>query len=295
LIMRNPIGLVKTQTLTLQQRAEVEQLAAQCRQCEGLDLAWIVEPARALPDQQTSHLLYFHAGVIVGSMSCSMPAGPEVELCGIVHPDHRRKGIGRALLAAAVEEYRQRGVRSILLVSESISHSGRAFVEAVGARYRFSEYRMELDPAAIRLDPHPSSVQLERAHDRDAETLIRLTAASFADPDEEVRPRILQWLQEPDQRFYIGKQHEEPIGSLRLFLMPDVSCVYINSFGVLPEYRGMGYGRQILAATIDMLMAENWKQICIEVNTENPRALSVYHACGFKQVAAYEYYQLAAA
>ena len=76
--------------------------------------------------------------------------------------------------------------------------------------------------------------------------------------------------------------------------MPNVSCVYINSFGVLPEYRGQGYGRQILAATIDLLMAENWQQICIEVNTENPRALSVYHACGFKQVAAYEYHQLAA-
>ena len=146
LIVRNPIGLVKTQTLTLQQRAEVEQLAAVCRQCEGLDFACIPEPVRALPDQQTNHLLYFHAGAIVGSMSGSMPAGPEVELCGIVHPDHRRKGIGRALLAAAVEEYRQRVFRSILLVSESTSHSGRAFAEAVGARYRFSEHRMELVP-----------------------------------------------------------------------------------------------------------------------------------------------------
>jgi ribosomal protein S18 acetylase RimI-like enzyme len=136
-------------------------------------------------------------------------------------------------------------------------------------------------------------VRLERAGDRDAETLIRLTAASFADPVEEVRPRILQWLREPDQRFYVGKLHEEPIGSLRLFVQPDVSCVDIHTFGVLPEYRGQGYGRQILAATIAVLLEENWQKICIEVNTENSRALSVYQASGFRQFAAYEYYQLA--
>src|SRR5439155_6574314 len=126
------------------------------------------------------------------------------ELCGLVHPEHRRKGIGRALLAAAQEECRRHGVQEILLVSEAASRSGRAFVEAVGARYRFSEYRMELDTASIRRGPHPRSVQLECVDVRDAATLIRLTSASFADPEEEVRPRIIQWLREPDQRFYIG-------------------------------------------------------------------------------------------
>src|SRR5207302_6062606 len=116
---------------------------------------------------------------------------------------------------------------------------------------------MKLDVTAVRRgEPRPRSVQIVRACEADAETLIRLTAASFADPEEEVKPRIVQWLQESDQRFYIGKLHDEAIGSLRLLLIPDVSCVYINTFGVIPEYRGRGYGRQILAATIEALLAE---------------------------------------
>jgi len=288
---RNEKGLVRQQALTAQDRAGVEQLAALCRQYEGLDLGWILEPVGPEPGPGTNQLLYYDEGAMVGFMS--LPPRPDIEICGIVHPEHRRKGIGRTLLTAAQEEYRQRGVRSLLLVCEPASGSGKAFVEAVGARYCDSEYRMELDRAAVsRRVPQQHSVQLQRASVEDTEALIRLTAASFADPVEEVRPRIVRWLREPNQRFYVAHLLEEPIGSLRVFMIPDASCVHINTFGVLPDYRGRGYGRQILTETIDALLAEGWKQILIEVNTENRSALSVYHACGFKEIATYGYYEI---
>ena len=288
---RNEKGLVRQQALTAQDRAGVEQLAALCRQYEGLDLGWILEPVGPEPGHGTNQLLNYDEGALVGFMS--LPPGPDIELCGIVHPKHRRRGIGRALLFAAQEEYRQRGVRSLLLVCEPASGSGKAFVEAVGARYCDSEYRMELDRAALsRRVPQQHSVQLQRASVEDTEALIRLTAASFADPVEKVRPRIVQWLRESNQRFYIANLHEDPIGSLRVLMIPDASCVHINTFGVLPDYRGRGYGRQILTETIDALLAEGWKQIMIEVNTENRSALSVYHACGFNEIATYGYYEI---
>jgi ribosomal protein S18 acetylase RimI-like enzyme len=288
---RNEKGLVRQQVLTDQDRDAVEQLAARCRQHEGLALGWILEPPGPVPDHGTNQLLYYEAGALVGFMS--LPPGLEIELCGLVHPQHRRRGIGRALLTAAREEYRQRGVLSLLLVCEPASGSGKAFVEAVGARYCDSEYQMELDRAALsRRVPPQHSVQLQRASIEDTEALIRLTAASFGDPVEQVRQRIVQWLRESSQRFYMAKLHEEPIGSLRVFMIPDASCVSIYTFGVLPDYRGRGYGRQILAETIYALLAEGWKQILIEVNTENRSALSVYHACGFKEIATYGYYEL---
>src|SRR5438552_2348475 len=105
---RDEKGLVRQQALTAQDRDDVEQLAALCRQHEGLDLGWVLEPSGRVPGHETNQLLYYDEGALVGFMS--LPAGPEIELCGIVHPEHRRRGIGRALLTAARDEFRQRGV-----------------------------------------------------------------------------------------------------------------------------------------------------------------------------------------
>jgi ribosomal protein S18 acetylase RimI-like enzyme len=285
-------GLVKRPALTETERAEVDQLAALCRRDDALDLGIVQDLARLEPDGESNQLLYLEAGKLIGFMT--VQPGPEIELYGMVHPAHRRKGVGRALLAAAQEECRRRGSRSLLLVCEEASTSGRAFAEAVGAEYRCSEYQMELDRRAInRQPPHPS-LHLERTGAEDAATLVRLTAASFGDSEEEVRPRIMGWLQQVDQRFYIGRLDGEPIGSLRVFLIPDDSRVFINTFGVIPQYRGRGYGRQILAATIEDLLDEQWKRIMIEVGVENPRALSVYRSCGFKEVITFRFYRLAA-
>jgi ribosomal protein S18 acetylase RimI-like enzyme len=61
---------------------------------------------------------------------------------------------------------------------------------------------------------------------------------------------------------------------------------------VIPELRGRGYGREILARTIAELRAEGWQHIRIEVETENVNALGLYRSCGFQEIAEYRYYAL---
>jgi ribosomal protein S18 acetylase RimI-like enzyme len=102
----------------------------------------------------------------------------------------------------------------------------------------------------------------------------------------------LRWLNQDNQLLYIGWLDGEPVGMLRLHLDP--ASVFINSFRVHPRSRGRGYGRQILMGVIDRLLAEGWKQIMIEVATDNSVALSLYESCGFQKVAEYLYYGLAA-
>ena len=280
-------GLVAVRSLSEDDRAAVVRLAELCNRYEGLDLALNFQPSPA--DDTTDQFLYYDRGALVGFVS--LYGDLEIEVCGMVHPERRRRGIGRALLGAAQAECRRRGLTSFLLVCEEASSSGKAFVAAVGAQYRYSEYRMELDAARInRPAARDERFRLRRAGPEDLELLSHLTAASFGDPVEEVRRHFAQRFQEPNQRFYIAALQDEPVGSLRLAQFD--RCVYINAVGVPPAYRGRGYGRRMLVETIDMLVAEGWEQIMIEVVTENRNALSLYRSCGFKETTTYGFYEI---
>ena len=46
---------------------------------------------------------------------------------------------------------------------------------------------------------------------------------------------------------------------------------------------------------IARLEADAWRPIALEVMTDNDRALSLYHSCGFRETSAYAYYHLAIA
>ena len=283
--------IIKVQQLTEKELDEVETLAALCKQYEGLDLPLHLEPARDIPGDETNQFLYYHNDVLLGFVS--LPPDNNIELLGMVHPEHRRKGIGRALLTAAKQECRHRGVQSFLVVCEEASQSGQAFAQAVGGEYCFSEYRMEIDRGAfVRLRHRQKTIVLHKAETKDIDVLVAIRTDSFDYTREESRQEIVQWLQEANQRFYIGRLRDKPIGMLRLAMFE--TSVFISTFGILPEHRGRGYGRQILMGAIDRLIAESWEHIMIEVETDNRNALSLYHSCGFQELTAYRYYRLPA-
>src|SRR5262249_18715685 len=163
-----------------------------------------------------------------------------------------------------------------LLIAEEASAAGRAFADAVGGRYRFSEYRMELDPRGFSRDTgRPEIVRLERAGAQDEEGLVRTLSACSGGQEEAARRRVVGWLESPGQRLYLGRRDGDAVGMLRVFTIEEESTVYINTFGVLPEFRGRGYGRQILEQCLAGLLAEGWEHIRIEVDTENGNALGL--------------------
>lgn len=93
------------------------------------------------------------------------------ELTLVVHPVHRRRGIGRALFAHALARLRELGrVRYNASTVEALpqgparDHAGRAFATAVGAKPALSETRHRLELAGL---DRPALAELRvRAEDR---------------------------------------------------------------------------------------------------------------------------------
>lgn len=283
-------GLATARRLTAQTRQEIEAFVALCKQHEPIDLPLLMDPVPPPEKDENLYFLYYHQDTLVGVAS-AWP-GREIEAVGAVHPNYRRQGTGSALLDALIQEGRKRGTDSLLLICEQGAPSGPAFARAMGARYEFGEYRMELDRALYAQCPAPpQTLDLRRADTTDQDTLIKLLSTSDDVDERAARERIAGWLGMPNQRLYIGWLENRAAGMVRLH--QGESSAFLYTFLVHPDLRGRGYGRQILMGVLDTLIAEDWPHIMIEVDTNNTVALSLYRSCGYREVAAYQYYRLA--
>ena len=278
-------GLVKKQTLTEAEVAEIEQLATLCNSHEDLYLnfGWL---RGRTAEGEVNDFLYYANDALVGYLNVSSYGTKEKELTGMVHPEYRRKGIFRMLLAAAKEECLQRGVQKVLLVCEHASASGLAFAAATGAQHEFSEHAMVLGMFQEKglVDER---LQIRQADANDTEALISITTTDFSNA-EEAKLYVIDFVQRLNQRFYLAVFGEKPIGCLRLDEMEEEVGIY--GFVVHPDYRGRGYGRQLLEAVIRVLQAESQKRITLEVETDNLNAFGLYRSCGFQVKTTYDYY-----
>jgi ribosomal protein S18 acetylase RimI-like enzyme len=280
-------SLVKKQALTDAELTAIEQLTDICNSYDGLHmrLSWL---RTSPPSDETNDFLYYEGGKLAGYLNISSYGTKEKELIGMVHPDDRRKGIFRALLAAAKEECLRGGVQKLILICEHVSHSGLAFVEAIGAQHDFSEHEMVLGGFHER-GSFDERFRIRDAGSGDAEALISIMATDFDDV-EQAGYYVTEFLQRPKQRFYLGLLDGEAVGCLRLDEMDDEVGIY--GFVVRPEYRGRGYGRQILEEAIRTIQAEGAKRILLDVETDNTNAIGLYRSCGFQVKTTYDYYSL---
>src|SRR5579885_2714596 len=288
-------GLVAKQKLSEAELADIRQLTDSCDRYEGLHMRILWDMLQARPGIEVNDFLYYEGETLAGYLAMDSWGIDERELTGMVHPEYRRKGIGHALLNAAREECFSRGIKQVILVCERTSPSGQAFARSVGGRLDFSEHEMVLENFQER-NLFDERLYFRLAEPSDLEALAAIQAGSFGDTLEEARHAQSRYLQEPNCYIYIatfGEESvgcEEPVGTLRLYEAEDRIGIY--GFGVLPDYRGRGYGRQMLEEAIRSIRARSQKMITLDVETDNVNAIGLYCSCGFEIKTTYDYYAI---
>lgn len=281
-------GLIKRQTLTETEATEIEQLITLCNSYEGLYMRLSINMLRKQPGYEINDFLYYENDTLVGYLFVESWGTKEKELTGMVHPDYRRGGIFTTLLAAAKDECQRRGVQKFILICEQTSHSGQAFVKAIGAQHEYSEHEMVLGAFRERRIFH-EGLQMQQATIVDLDALASLLSADTGNL-ESAKQWISKLLKDPDSRFYLATLGEKPVGCLRLDDLGDQVGIY--AFEVRPGYRGLGYGRQMLEQAIRATRAEGQKPIMLDVEIDNINALGLYRSCGFEVKTTYGYYGL---
>jgi ribosomal protein S18 acetylase RimI-like enzyme len=214
---------------------------------------------------------------------------------GMVHPDCRGQGVFRALHNLAVSEWRRRGVKAALLLSDGRSASGQAFVKATGAAYHHAEYEMYLrNEAAFAAWPE-GSIAFRKALNADAGEVARQNAIYFGEElgeqDGERETLLPEVEEQRGVTTYLAEAGGAVVGKTHLQLINGLGGIF--GLGVLPEWRGKGLGREILLESVRRLRAAGAREVMLQVATENKNALRLYESCGFETTSTMEYFELA--
>jgi ribosomal protein S18 acetylase RimI-like enzyme len=276
---------------------EVAALRDRCNAVDGLHLKIgiprVAPETSDEPGRPNAFLVY--AGDSLAGY-CSLDGDRHtVEICGMVAPEQRRKGIGTSLLTVARGSCAASGVSEVLLICEDASVASQLFVTTQHCHRQFAEHRMELEDwdTMLRGLTRKPDLSLRRAAAGETGTLARISTAVFGTESElqDIQMDIEKEFSSPEVRFYLGQLGGSAgpvVSSLKLYLIENRASIY--AFGVLPEYRRQGLAWQTLALLTQQLQAEAVNHIGLEVETTNMPALSLYRACGFAPVTTYGYY-----
>lgn len=256
-------------------------LEGACRARDGVDHALRLEPGSPTIERWVD-------GSLVGALAIQEGSPPELGL--LVHPEHRRRGIGRGLVDEAAARCRDQGATELLLTTEGRSASGRAFAEALGAREVLSEYAMQLaTPPPDRGDWSPP-LTIRKLNPTEADTFETIRASAYGDPSTDAtRARLAARIADPRNELRIADLDGRPVATIRIARYDD--SIYLAAFAVLKELQGRGIGRQLLTRTVRELAGDR-RPIMLEVTTENANALGLYRSCGFRETNVYAYYAL---
>jgi mycothiol synthase len=214
-----------------------------------------------------------------------------------VHPQYRRRGHGRRLVAAALELVRRRDELPLNLYVPAHLEASRRFAEALGFRYRSSLWRFELSPGSMSPSPvFPADVVVRSwSPDEDVDAWVEFMIASFEGHPSQISPtpEVIRAVNaRPDfdpGGILIVSPADEPerkIGFARVELLPakdgeSPPVGYVNTIGVLPAWRGRGLGRELLRWSIGYLRGRGAGLIELSVEAANDRATELYRRHGF--------------
>jgi ribosomal protein S18 acetylase RimI-like enzyme len=268
-------------TTALEAIAELER---QVVEADGgrLKLEWGTLRTRSGGDVED--LLWWEGDLLLGFAGL-YSFGPSMELSGVVAPAARRQGIASALLEAGLELGRHRGHEQALLVVPRPSAGGRELALRHRGVLDHSEHALVLltEPSEGSSDPR---IGLRRAGPDDAVELGRLLEVGFGHP----APDLATLLGSDRDPTLLVVLDDQPVGTIRY--TRDGDHAGISGFVVDPAQQGRGIGRQVLRRVCRDLRHSGARQIGLEVEVDNDRALGLYTSVGFTQATTEDYYAL---
>jgi mycothiol synthase len=224
--------------------------------------------------------------------------GTSLEVWIRVHPAHRGRGLGSALLAWAEASALER-VPAVPLLRNAVPNTDRAardLLERRGYVYARTFWHMIRDlDGAVEVPPAPDGVEIRRyEHPRDVRTLHEVLEESFLGhwgmepyPYEDHEREMATWA--PDLAWLAVADEQVVAGSLGTLVE---KTGWVDVLGVLEPWRRRGIGRALLLRQFASFVDRGAPNASLNVDSENDTgAPRLYAAAGMRVHRAWDVFE----
>ena len=226
--------------------------------------------------------LYYEKGELVGLLTVYAD-DQDVEVAILVHPNHRRQGIARALYRSFEKETTSYPIESVTFQTERVFLERHPdFVNNWGL---IEDEETETWLGKDRR-PYPlaklSNLDVLLADRSYQDQISQLKFQVFSEEHEskEVVDRyVAKALKDPESRLYILLKNGQVIGTCTVDLSSNTN--YLYGLAIAELERGQGYGSYLAKSLVNKLIEQNDKEFQIAVEDSNVGAKRLYEKIGF--------------
>lgn len=216
-------------------------------------------------------------------------------------PSMRGKGVGRALVRAAVAHSAALGVDALHVEAGERNDALQRLLAsegfAVAKQYWQMRWRGGSAPAVSLPLGFAARSLAPGGEDEAALTFLQNTAFGenwgfSPNTVEQISARVAQNVGGPESILFITDEGEPAAYNWTMFSADGASpSGVISMTGVHPSYRGRGLGRAVVAAGIAYLVDRGAAQVDLEVDSDNAPARELYLKLGFRRVSKTIWYE----
>ena len=271
-----------THTLTDHQLLEVKVLIAICQKYDGTYRDPYLSNMLNFDPDMPAFFLYYEKGELVGLLTVYAD-DQDVDVAILVHPNHRRQGIARALYGSFEKETASYPIESVTFQTERVFlekypefASNWGLVEDEETETWLGKDRR---PYPLATASNLDVLLADRSY-QDQISQLKFQAFSEEHESKEVVDRyVAKALKDPESRLYILLKNGQVIGTCTVDLSSNTN--YLYGLAIAELERGKGYGSYLAKSLVNQLIEQNDKAFQIAVEDSNVGAKRLYEKIGF--------------
>lgn len=268
--------------LSQDELSEAKQLINCCQAYDGTYRDPYLSNILNFNPDMPAFFLYYEKGELVGLLTVYAD-DQDVEVAILVHPNHRRQGIARALYRSFQKETASYPIESVTFQTERVFLERHPdFVNNWGlVEDEETETWLGKDrrPYPLATVSNLDVLLADRSY-QDQISQLKFQAFSEEHESKEVVDRyVAKALKDPESCLYILLKNGQVIGTCTVDLSSNTN--YLYGLAIAKLERGQGYGSYLAKSLVNKLIEQNDKEFQIAVEDSNVDAKRLYEKIGF--------------
>ena len=268
--------------LSQEELSEAKKLINCCQNYDGTYRDPYLSNMLNFDPNMPAFFLYYEKGELVGLLTVYAD-DQDVEVAILIHPNHRRQGIARALYRSFEKETASYLIESVTFQTERVFLERHPdFVNNWGlVEDEETETWLGKDRKPYPLEKL-SNLEVLLADSSYQDQISQLKFQDFSEEHEsrEIVDRyVAEALKDPESRLYILLKNGQVIGTCTVDLSTNTN--YFYGLAISELERGKGYGSYLAKSLVNQLIEQNEKEFQIAVEDSNVGAKRLYEKIGF--------------